>query len=228
MNLKNADQPIVHQEFALDTYLSMLLEEIPVDDVFCEQRKERIKQLQKKEIAEAKQKSVDDLQIKTKNHNETIVKPLFVMPEWTQKEFQAIFFKIDKLIFATPAIQLLKVIKYDKKPTIVSGQPSWFIGLLDTNEQRVGVIDTKQLILGENKGQQKKDERQQFDNLLITLDGKWGLACNEVLSIETLKPEKVRWRVVRKNRPWLIGMLIEELTAVLDVNHLLPYGKCKV
>jgi purine-binding chemotaxis protein CheW len=227
MSLKSFDPQIVHQELALDTYLSSLLEDIPTDDVFCEQEKGRAKQGQKTEIAETQQKLLVDLQVETEEQIEIIVKPLLVMPDWTQKEFQAIFFKVDNLIFATPAIQILKVIKFEKEPTKVSGQPSWFIGLLDTSEQRVGVLDTRQLVSGNNKVQQRNCGMQSFDNLLVTLDGKWGLVCDEVLSIEKLMPEKVRWRAMRKNRPWLIGMLIEELITVIDVNYLLPHKKVR-
>jgi len=226
MGLKSCDQSIVHQELALDTYLSSLLEEIPtdfpIDDAFCEQEKEKANQSQKKEIVEAKQKPLVDLQVKSEEQTEIIVNPLLVMPDWTQKEFQAIFFKVDKLIFAIPAIQILRIMKFEKEPTKVSGQPPWFIGLLDTQGQRVGVLDTRQLVSGKNKVQQKNCGMQSFDNLLITLDGKWGLVCGEVLSIETLTPEKVRWRAMRNNRPWLIGMLIDELATVIDVNFLVP------
>jgi len=147
------------------------------------------------------------------------------MPEWARSEFQALFFKVDKFILATPLTELLRTIEVDKKPTKIPGQPSWFMGLLDTHEQRIGVLDTGQLIFGKTIGQQRDLEKQPFQRILITHDGRWGLACDEILSIGKLEPDKVRWRTLRQKKPWLIGTVIDELTAVIDVNHLVPHRK---
>ena len=68
------------------------------------------------------------------------------------------------------------------------------------------------------------DERP-FSRILITQDKKWGLACDEILSIGKIKPDRVRWRTVRLKKPWLIGTVIEELTAIVDVKQLAPHRK---
>ena len=147
------------------------------------------------------------------------------MPDWAKDEFQALFFKVDKLILATPLTELLRTIKIDKAPTKIPGQPSWFMGLLDTNEQRIGVLDTGQLIYGKSRGQQRDLGKKPFQRILITHDGRWWLACDEIISIGKIKPDKVRWRTLRKKKPWLIGTVIDELTAIIDVNHLVPHRK---
>ena len=147
------------------------------------------------------------------------------MPEWTQHEFHALFFKVDTLILAAPLTELLRTIKIEKSPTKIPRQPSWFMGLLDTQEQRIGVLDTGQLIFGKAKGQQRNLEKKPFKNILIIHDGKWGLACDEILSIGKVLPGKVRWRTLRQKRPWLVGTVIEELTAIIDVSRLVPHRK---
>ena len=238
MHLEKFGQKVLHQEIALDTYLSTLLDEIP-SDILLDQveikkviTKPVVKDqpvatiaLKQKQIVKPVEKEVVVPQTEIKAQVETIVNPLAIMPEWAQDDFQVLFFKVDKLILATPLTALLRTIKVDKKPTKIPGQPSWFMGLLDTHEQRVGVLDTGQLVFGKSIGQQRDLENNPFKSILITQDGRWGLACDEILTIGRLEPEKVRWRMVREKRPWLIGTVIDELTAIIDVKQLVPHRK---
>ena len=221
MHSEKNEQKVVQQEIALDTYLSTLLDEIP-DDILVDQDEKKVETVVKNKTEKSVEKQV---RVKSKKLSVNTVNPLSIMPDWSQHEFQALFFKVDKLILATPLTDLLRTIKIDGSPTPIPGQPSWFMGLLDTHDQRVGVLDTGQLIFGKNKGQQRDLEIQPFESILITHDGKWGLACDEILSIGKLEPEKVRWRTLRKKRPWLVGTVIEELTAVIDINQLVPHRK---
>jgi len=218
-------QQVVQQEIALDSYLSTLLDDIPSDSEL-DQLDEINAKLKKVEPTTVKATPKIVTQATSKESELTaVVNPLSVLPSWTEDEFQALFFKVDKLILATPLTELLRMIKIEKEPTKLPGQPSWFMGLLESHEQRIGVLDTGQLILGKSKGQQRDLEKQPFKSILITHDGKWGLACDEILSIGKIEPGQVRWRTLRQKRPWLIGTVIEELTAVIDVNHLVPHRK---
>ena len=92
----------------------------------------------------------------------------------------------------------------------------------------IGVLDTGQLIFGKNRGSQRDLEARPFKSILITRDKRWRLACDEILSIGRLKPEKVRWRTCRQKRPWLIGTVIEELTAIIDLQALVPHRKRQI
>ena len=218
-------QRVLNQEIALDTYLSTLLEDIPNDLSVAEEL--RYAGIAVKEV-EPQKKITPVVTVVSEVKEplaEKVINPLAIMPEWTQGEFQALFFKVDKLILAAPLTELLRTIRIDKQPTKIPGQPSWFMGLLDTHEQRIGVLDTGQLILGKNLGQQRDLEKKPFKTILISGDGRWGLACDEILSIGKLEPEKVRWRTVRQKRPWLIGTVIDELTAIIDVERLVPHRK---
>ncbi len=222
---------VVEQEVALDSYLSLLLEDIPSDipsePVEKKQTPKKIrvkKEPVKEEIVEPVAKVKAD---KSTKQTEKRLNPLSIMPEWTQHEFQALFFKLDNLILATPLTGLLRTIKIEDTLTSIPGQPSWFMGLLDTNEQAIGILDTGQLIFGKTIGQQRDREKQPFKSILITYDGKWGLVCDEILSIGKLTPEKVRWRTLREKRPWLVGTVIEELTAVIDLKQLIPDKKAR-
>ena len=232
MHVEKFGQKLVSQDIALDTYLSTLLDEIPDDLVIEETEKQPVTKsvVKKAEIVERKQ-SLEPIETFAnasqviKQTDAKTVNPMAVMPDWTQHEFQALFFKVDKLILAAPLTELLRTIKIDKSPTKIPGQPSWFMGLLDTHEQRIGVLDTGQLIYGKTKGQQRNLDKNPFKSILISGDGRWGLACDEILSIGKIEPEKVRWRTVRQKRPWLVGTVIEELTAIVDIDKLVPHRK---
>lgn len=215
---------VVQQEIALDSYLKLLLDDIPDDISTDSVEQEQILSevpIKKNQVTEEVTKLDAEL-YKSKQQPEKALNPLSTMPEWSQHEFQALFFKLDNLILATPLTELLRTIKIEKKLTSIPGQPSWFMGLLDTNERSVGILDTGQLIFGKTIGQQRDREKQPFESILISNDGKWGLVCDEILSIGKVEPEKVRWRTSRSKRPWLIGTAIEELTAIVDINQLLP------
>ncbi len=246
MHSKKTGQRVVDQKIALDSYLSILLDEIP-EDITAEQVKANkteknnfvtnkvvidkqleIKELPRQKVAIKKKleiKNVQKAETKQNSKSKELKQSLSVMPEWTQHEFHALFFKVDTLILAAPLTELLRTIKIERAPSKIPRQPSWFIGLLDTHEKRIGVLDTGQLVFGKTRGQQRNLENSPYTNILIIHDGKWGLACDEILSIGKVQPEKVRWRTMRQKRPWLVGTMIEELTAVIDVNRLVPMKK---
>jgi len=221
---------VVNQDIALDTYLSTLLDEIP-NDLAIEQSEQKViteRLVKRKEQVKLETEPVKNSAKKPHLAEQSIVKtvnPLAVMPEWTQHEFQALFFKVGKVVLAAPLTELLRTINVKKAPTRIPGQPSWFMGLLDTQDQRIGVLDTGQLIFGKTRGQQRNLDEQPFKRILISGDGRWGLACDEILSIGKIEPEKVRWRTARQKRPWLVGTVIEELTAIVDVDKLVPHRK---
>ncbi len=225
-------QEIVQQELALDAYLSRLLDEMPESDEddfkSTEIRAEFATKLIQTPVRPATkikhqtqitQQPLAVFKAPAKLH------PLSVMPDWAQHEFQALFFKLEHLILATPLTELSRAIKIDQKPGKIPGQPGWFIGLLDEQDSRVGVLDTGQLIFGKSRGGARDLETNPFKSILITQDKRWGLACDEILSIGKVKPEKVRWRTSRQKKPWLIGTVIEELTAIIDLQELIPHRR---
>lgn len=218
---------IVRQQLALDSYLSTLLESVPEADELVEEAPALAPLPAKiilepvREIALPVQQEIPQPQL-VEAENQAKLHALSVMPEWSQHEFQALFFKVEHMILATPLTELSRTIKIDRRIGQIPGQPSWFIGLLDDQDSRIGVLDTGQLIFGKLRGGQRDLVNNPFQRILITEDKRWGLACDEILSIGKLKPEKVRWRTSRQKRPWLIGTVIEELTAIVDIQALVP------
>ncbi len=232
---KTAEQ-IVRQEQALDIYFKNMLEGLlPKSADAATVVENKTKPITKKETAPVVAKDALPAEVikqpkstqSTEKPEQTEQKlhPLSVMPEWSQQEFQALFFVVDKMTLAVPLTELLRTIEYNRKVCKIPEQPTWFLGLMDELDSRVGILDTGQLIFGKVHGIQRDLLEKPYQSILITADGRWGLACDGVLSIGKLTPDKVRWRTLRTKRPWLIGTVIDELIAVVDVKTLVPHRK---
>lgn len=129
------------------------------------------------------------------------------------------------MTLAVPLTELLRTIGFNRKVSKIPEQPGWFLGLMDELDSRIGVLDTGQLLFGKTYSSKRNLQDKPYQSILITADGRWGLACDAVLSIGKLSAEKVRWRTYRKKRPWLIGTVIDELIAVIDIQTLVPHRK---
>ncbi len=231
---ETAVKQIVQQEQALDIYFNNMLEgllpkseeAVTVNEVKTKTRKDKVAPVAKVSLparvvdkTPKKQSAEKITQLEQKIH------PLSVMPEWSQQEFQALFFVVGKMTLAVPLTELLRTIEFNRKVSKIPEQPSWFLGLMDELDSRVGVLDTGQLLFGKTHALERDLRENPYQSILITADGRWGLACDGVLSIGKLSGANVRWRTWRKKRPWLIGTVIDELIAVIDVQTLVPHRK---
>lgn len=135
-------------------------------------------------------------------------------PVWAQERFECLLFKVKGLTLAVPLVELGGIIKIEKQPTPLFGQPSWFIGMLRNNNMNVSMVDTAQWVLPPALVEKNQDPYK----LIIRIhNSTWGLACNEVDRSISLKPEQVRWRTTLGKRPWLAGTVIEHMCALIDV-----------
>lgn len=231
MSQHKPQQRVMQQELALDVYLGTLLDAVaeteeavrhlPVDVPTGLVAKTEIVPPIQFEDKKTVVRTTTPLVAPT---NGTQLHPLSIMPDWSRREFQALFFKVGHLTLATPLVELSRALSIVRNPATIPGQPSWFIGLLDDDGSRIGVLDTAQLMLGKSRGARDLAATP-FKQILVTKDNRWGLACDELLTIDRLTPDKVRWRTGRQKRPWLIGTVIEELTAVIDLDALVPRRK---
>lgn len=134
-------------------------------------------------------------------------------PIWAQERFECLLFKVKGLTLAVPLVELGGIIKIEKQPTPLFGQPSWYIGMLRNNNMNVSMVDTAQWVLPAALIEKNTDPYQ----LVIRIhDSAWGLACNEVDRSISLEPEQVRWRTSLGKRPWLAGTVIEHMCALID------------
>ncbi|NLW06285.1 MAG: chemotaxis protein CheW [Pseudomonadaceae bacterium] len=145
-------------------------------------------------------------------------------PIWAQERFECLLFKVKGLTLAVPLVELGGIIKIEKQPTPLFGQPDWFIGILRNNKMNISMVDTAQWVLPPALIKKNQDPYK----LVIRIhDSTWGLACNEVDRSISLKPEQVRWRTSLGKRPWLAGTVIEHMCALIDAtafDRLLKQG----
>ncbi len=140
------------------------------------------------------------------------------VPEWGQRRFQAMLFRIAGLTLAVPLVELSGVQEWSASPvTPLPRHVDWFLGLVRYRGRSVPVVDTALLVLPQDRRallSGTPDER--FTRIVFIGEGDWGLACDAVAEVVTLEPDQVRWRTSRTTRGWLAGTVIEHMCALIE------------
>lgn len=138
-------------------------------------------------------------------------------PAWGDATFQALLFKVGGLSLAVPLVELSGVQEWqDGKVTPLPGHLPWYLGLMQYRERNVPVVDTAQLVMPEDRQAGLPPWQERLRHVVFIADGTWGLACDELAQVVTLRPDEVRWRTSRTKRRWLAGTVIEHMCALLD------------
>ena len=123
------------------------------------------------------------------------------------------------LTLSVPLARLNGIMKWNGELTPIPGHADWFLGLVSNRGQQVKVIDIAKFVIPENhKSRQAVEAEREFKHLLLVDGGRFGLACDELGQVLKLTSDKIRWRPDRSNRPWLAGTIIEQMSALLDVD----------
>ncbi len=138
----------------------------------------------------------------------------------TDEPFECILFKVAGfLTLAVPMVGLNGIVQWDGEITPIPGHAGWFLGLVSYRGHQVKVIDIAKFVIPENhKSRHAVDGEREFKHLLLIDDGKFGLACDDLGQVLKLTSDKVRWRKDRNSRPWLAGTLIEQMSALIDID----------
>jgi len=141
------------------------------------------------------------------------------LPAWTQSPFQAMLFKVAGLTLAVPLVELNGVVEWrEAAVTEMPGHADFYLGLMPHLGHKVALIDTAHLVLPPDKLRRLAgdDPRARIKRVVLIHDGKYGLACDEVAEVITLKPADVRWRTSRTQRRWLAGTVVAHMCALID------------
>ena len=138
---------------------------------------------------------------------------------WASSQgIECLIFKVAGLKLAIPLPLLGGVFNVNDKVTPLFGQAKWSLGVWQSDEQKLTVVDSAQLIMPE-RGKSLVDEGYSY---LIQLDrAPWALACQEIPDTVTLVEQSIKWRGEGSKRPWLAGTVIAEMCALIDVPGLL-------
>lgn len=220
-----AVKQLIEQELALDSYLATMLAELPSTEAIEEQERQVKKVVSSAVKVQAATVKMQEPSIELVADVVTASKALSIMPKYAQDEFSALFFKVGNLVLAAPLTDLSRAIRFDGKVTKIPQQPLWFMGLKAELEQKIGILNMAYLIQGKSRAGIRDYQQKPFTNVILTEDGQWGLACDELLTIAKLTSEQIRWRTDRKSKPWLVSTVIEQLVVVVDINELVPKRK---
>lgn len=132
--------------------------------------------------------------------------------------FQTLIFRIGELRLAVPLHLLGGIHRRGEHLTEFPGKPEWFMGLMVRNDKNIQVVDTARFVAGERYEPGMSSDLQ----IVIVLgNSQWGLACSEICTTRDVSEDAVRWSPAHSKRPWLAGMLKDELCALLNIDALI-------
>ncbi|MBI2379391.1 MAG: chemotaxis protein CheW [Gammaproteobacteria bacterium] len=144
-----------------------------------------------------------------------------LIPEWGEKRFQTLFFRVGPLTLAVPLSQLGGIFALEKdRITSLFGKPKWFLGLHPYQGGNMQIVDTARWVMPE-KYAEVTAEGLELDYVIRLGDTPWALACTQVHDAVTLEHDDIRWRSSLGRRPWLAGVVVGKMCALLDVDNFI-------
>jgi len=206
--MKDKESTFIEQNLALDSYLTTLLSETTAEE-FIQPGGET-------ELESPREEEPLTMDITPSADSEIAVSEaktcLEVLP-----------FVVDNLNLVAYVDDLAGTFDMVNKLTAVSGQPDWLMGLADCQGRRVGIIDSALLIVGATNNDGSDSTERHYKKILLLKDSAWGLACDDMGKSYQIETNKVRWRTKKTSRPWLLGTMVDQSCAVIDVNQLVPH-----
>lgn len=140
------------------------------------------------------------------------------LQEVLDDEFQVLFFKVAGLTLAVPLVSLGGIVKVERINHII-GRPSWFLGVQTHREEQLNLVDTCAWVMPE-KYTDKLAQSVNYQYLVLLEGSNWGLACESLLNAVKITKSQVNWRSKAGKRPWLAGVVKEQMCGILHVQAL--------
>ncbi|QYJ74069.1 chemotaxis protein CheW [Shewanella sp. FJAT-52076] len=134
-------------------------------------------------------------------------------------EFQVLFFKVAGLTLAVPLVSLGGIVKVERINHIF-GRPDWFLGVQTHRESQLNLVDTCAWVMPE-KYNEELAQNVNYQYLVLLEDSNWGLACESLVNSVRIKQSQVNWRTTAGKRPWLAGVVKEQMCGILNVRALI-------
>ncbi len=143
----------------------------------------------------------------------------YSMEEYQTEPFQALFFSVAGLNLAVPLKSLGGIHKWEA-PKPIFGQPAWYLGIMPHREEQLNVVDSARWVMPE-KYTEELAAALDYQYLVMLGESHWGLACENLVSTDTLTPDEVKWRGASGKRPWLAGIVKDKMCALINVDALI-------
>ncbi len=138
---------------------------------------------------------------------------------YRQGDFQALFFDVAGLTIAVPLIELGGIHKVDKTTSLM-GKPDWFKGVMLYRDEKINVVDTALWVMPE-KCDETLINSLNYQYIIILSDSRWGLMAENLVDTVVLQQDEVKWLDSPSKRPWLAGLVKNQMCALLDVDALI-------
>ncbi|GGI71533.1 chemotaxis protein CheW [Shewanella hanedai] len=139
--------------------------------------------------------------------------------ETLDDEFQVLFFKVAGLTLAVPLVSLGGIVKLDRLNHIM-GRPSWYKGVQTHRDSQLNVVDTCAWVMPE-KYDDALAESVNYQYVVLLEDSNWGLTCESLVNSVKIMKSDVNWRSKSGKRPWLAGVVKEQMCGILHVHALI-------
>ena len=143
-----------------------------------------------------------------------------LIPSWGEQRFQTLFFRVGPLTLAVPLSELGGIHALGENITPLFGKPDWFMGLQPYQEGNMQVVDTARWVMPE-KYEAVSADGLKYDYVILLANSRWALACSQVHDAVTLEHADIKWRTSLGKRPWLAGVVVEKMCALLDVENFI-------
>ena len=134
-------------------------------------------------------------------------------------EFQVLFFNVAGLTLAVPLVSLGGIVKIEHINHLI-GRPKWFLGVQTRRDQKVNVVDSCQWVMPEKYTKELADSID-YQYIVMLEDSDWGLACESLVNAVKIEKSHVNWREKAGKRPWLAGVVKEQMCGILNVQALI-------
>lgn len=134
-------------------------------------------------------------------------------------EFQVLFFKVAGLTLAVPLVSLGGIVKLERVNHIM-GRPDWYKGVQAHRGTQLNVVDTCAWVMPE-KYDSGLAETVNYQYVVLLEDSNWGLACESLVNSVKINKSAINWRSNVGKRPWLAGVVREQMCGILHVAALI-------
>ncbi|WP_350431322.1 chemotaxis protein CheW [Shewanella sp. H8] len=141
------------------------------------------------------------------------------LQEVLDDEFQVLFFNVAGLTLAVPLVSLGGIIKIEKINHLI-GRPSWFMGVQTHRDSKINVVDTCAWVMPE-KYTPELAQAVNYQYLVMLEDSQWGLTCESLVNAVKIDKSHVNWREKPGKRPWLAGVVKQQMCGILHVQALI-------
>lgn len=131
---------------------------------------------------------------------------------------QVLQFNLSGLNMAISMSDLDRTVAWPEKLFTASDKCFLCLGVLFDETHEIPVIDLARVIVPERLREQQIP--LVYEQIMITTDRRWGLACHGVSEMVTIESSAVNWRSERTSRKWLAGTISSYGSALLDVQAL--------